>query len=66
MRNQYISDYIHRTTGKRRTAKQVGSRLQQLRETFEGKRREFRFSIFSGKCNLIDARASIEFTHPTL
>lgn len=33
MRNRFISDYIYEETGKRRTAKQVGSRLQQLRET---------------------------------
>lgn len=38
MRNQFISEFIFRTTGKRRSAKQVGSRLQQLRDTFEGKR----------------------------
>lgn len=41
MRNQFISDYIFQTTGKRRSAKQVGSRLQQLRDTYEGKQREF-------------------------
>ncbi|KAJ7618627.1 hypothetical protein FB45DRAFT_169771 [Roridomyces roridus] len=32
-RNRFISDYIFDKTGKRRTAKQVGSRLQQLRES---------------------------------
>ncbi|KAJ7663909.1 hypothetical protein DFH06DRAFT_1188862 [Mycena polygramma] len=32
-RNQFISDHIFAVTGKRRTAKQVGSRLQQMRET---------------------------------
>ncbi|KAF9482597.1 hypothetical protein BDN70DRAFT_874768 [Pholiota conissans] len=32
-RNKWISDYIFQQTGKTRTAKQVGSRLQQLRET---------------------------------
>ncbi|EGN91811.1 hypothetical protein SERLA73DRAFT_100109 [Serpula lacrymans var. lacrymans S7.3] len=37
MRNRFISDYIYRTTGKYRTAKQVGSRLQQLRDTSEGR-----------------------------
>ncbi|KAL9712180.1 hypothetical protein Ac2012v2_005257 [Leucoagaricus gongylophorus] len=36
MRNRYISDYIYQKTGKRRTAKQVGSRLQQLRDTCGG------------------------------
>lgn len=35
-RNRFISDYIYRKTGKLRTAKQVGSRLQQLRETCGG------------------------------
>ncbi|KAF9041758.1 hypothetical protein BDZ89DRAFT_315790 [Hymenopellis radicata] len=38
MRNRFISEYIYRKTGRRRTAKQVGSRLQQLRETCTGKR----------------------------
>jgi transcriptional enhancer factor len=33
MRNRFISDYVYETTGKRRTPKQVGSRLQQLRDT---------------------------------
>lgn len=38
MRNRFISEYIFHKTGKRRTAKQVGSRLQQLRDTCGGKR----------------------------
>ncbi|KAJ6471471.1 hypothetical protein C8R45DRAFT_1165254 [Mycena sanguinolenta] len=33
MRNCFISEYILRTTGKTRSAKQVGSRLQQIRES---------------------------------
>ncbi|KAJ3796040.1 TEA/ATTS domain family-domain-containing protein [Lentinula aff. detonsa] len=33
MRNRFISDYIYESTGKQRTPKQVGSRLQQLRDT---------------------------------
>ncbi|KAJ7766201.1 hypothetical protein B0H16DRAFT_387998 [Mycena metata] len=37
-RNRFISDYIFEKTGKRRTAKQVGSRLQQLRESCGGKK----------------------------
>ncbi|KAI9573174.1 hypothetical protein HD554DRAFT_2059548 [Boletus coccyginus] len=37
-RNRFISDYIHSTTGKYRSAKQVGSRLQQLRDTPEGRK----------------------------
>ncbi|KAG6333842.1 hypothetical protein ID866_5247 [Astraeus odoratus] len=37
MRNRFISDYIYRATGKYRSAKQVGSRLQQLRDTAEGR-----------------------------
>jgi transcriptional enhancer factor len=36
MRNQFISDYIFQTTGERRSAKQVGSRLQQLRGYVRG------------------------------
>jgi transcriptional enhancer factor len=38
MRNRFISDWIFEKTGKRRTAKQVGSRLQQLRDTCGGKK----------------------------
>ncbi|KAF7289747.1 TEA domain-containing protein [Mycena indigotica] len=37
-RNRFISDYIYEKTGKRRSAKQVGSRLQQLRESCGGKK----------------------------
>ncbi|KAI0070666.1 hypothetical protein K474DRAFT_1583418, partial [Panus rudis PR-1116 ss-1] len=33
MRNKFVAEYIFRTTGKRRTPKQVGSRIQQLRDT---------------------------------
>ncbi|KAJ6542507.1 hypothetical protein DFH09DRAFT_1173900 [Mycena vulgaris] len=36
-RNRFISDYIFDKTGKRRSTKQVGSRLQQLRESCAGK-----------------------------
>ncbi|KAJ7473513.1 hypothetical protein FB451DRAFT_1249422 [Mycena latifolia] len=35
-RNQFISEYIWRKTGQRRTSKQIGSRLQQLRESSVG------------------------------
>ncbi|KAJ6485539.1 hypothetical protein C8R45DRAFT_1074793 [Mycena sanguinolenta] len=37
-RNQYISDYIFAVTGVRRTSKQVGSRLQQMRDACKDKR----------------------------
>ena len=40
-RNRFISDYIFHVTGKRRSAKQVGSRLQQLRDTCGGKRSQY-------------------------
>ncbi|RDB24373.1 hypothetical protein Hypma_008520 [Hypsizygus marmoreus] len=33
LRNQYISEYIHNETGISRTPKQVGSRLQRLKDT---------------------------------
>ncbi|KAG2156737.1 uncharacterized protein EDB93DRAFT_1200595 [Suillus bovinus] len=36
-RNQFISDYIYRKTGKYRSSKQIGSRLQQFKDTFEGR-----------------------------
>lgn len=38
MRNRFISEYIFSKTGERRTARQVGSRLQQLKFTCNGKR----------------------------
>ena len=47
MRNKFISDYIFNKTGKRRTPKQVGSRLQQLRDTTEGKRSAYLSTIVS-------------------
>ncbi|KAJ7084719.1 hypothetical protein C8R44DRAFT_991852 [Mycena epipterygia] len=37
-RNRFISDYIWGKTGKRRSPKQVGSRLQQLRKSCGGKK----------------------------
>ncbi|KAJ7483337.1 hypothetical protein FB451DRAFT_1393444 [Mycena latifolia] len=37
-RNRFISDHIFSVTGTRRTAKQVGSRLQQMRDTCEDER----------------------------
>ena len=39
-RNKFISEYIFNTTGEKRTAKQVGSRIQQLRDTPTGKKSE--------------------------
>ena len=36
MRNRYISAHISKVTGKQRTPKQVGSRLQQMRDTCRG------------------------------
>ncbi|KAH6913376.1 hypothetical protein BKA70DRAFT_720602 [Coprinopsis sp. MPI-PUGE-AT-0042] len=38
MRNRFVSDYILEKTGKTRTAQQVGSRLQQLRDMCEDSR----------------------------
>ena len=40
-RNKFISEYIYKKTGETRTAKQVGSRIQQLRDTAAGKPSEF-------------------------
>ncbi|TFK67696.1 hypothetical protein BDN72DRAFT_85029 [Pluteus cervinus] len=37
-RNRFISEHIFKVTGKTRTPKQVGSRLQQLRETCDSDR----------------------------
>ena len=37
-RNRFISDHIFKVTGKMRTPKQVGSRLQQLRDTCQEER----------------------------
>jgi hypothetical protein len=36
MRNRFVSDYIYETTGKSRTPKQVGSRLQRMRDICKG------------------------------
>ena len=38
LRNRFIADYIREVTGKKRTPKQVGSRLQQLRDTCKEER----------------------------
>lgn len=37
MRNKFVADHIFEKTGVRRTPKQVGSRIQQLRDTQTGK-----------------------------
>jgi transcriptional enhancer factor len=41
MRNRFIAQHIESKTGISRTPKQVGSRLQQLRESCEDPHREF-------------------------
>jgi TEA/ATTS domain len=40
-RNKYISEFIYANTGKYRTAKQVGSRIQQLRQTCRDPKSEY-------------------------
>ena len=40
MRNKFVADYIYDKTQVRRTPKQVGSRIQQLRDTPTGKKSE--------------------------
>ncbi|KAJ7644877.1 hypothetical protein FB45DRAFT_300433 [Roridomyces roridus] len=45
-RNRYISDHIFKKTGKSRTPKQVGSRLQQLRESCTGQKLRHLLSPF--------------------
>ena len=40
-RNKFISEYIYKKTGETRTAKQVASRIQQLRDTAAGETSEF-------------------------
>ena len=42
MRNKFVADHIYDTTGIRRTPKQVGSRIQQLRDTHSGKHSQSR------------------------
>ncbi|KAJ7025511.1 hypothetical protein C8F04DRAFT_1128250 [Mycena alexandri] len=59
-RNRFISDYIFEKTGKRRSAKQVGSRLQQLRESCGGKQllhllSPFRKPAYSESAGSIDS-----------
>jgi len=44
-RNRFISEYILKKTGKHRTPKQVGSRLQQLRDTHQGKQRMLHLTV---------------------
>ncbi|KAF9222304.1 hypothetical protein BS17DRAFT_708933 [Gyrodon lividus] len=66
MRNRFISDYIHRTTGKYRSAKQVGSRLQQLRDTAEG--RELIDSLtrcYHTRTGPGSSNARVSICHPT-
>lgn len=41
MRNRFISEYIYHKTGKYRSSKQIGSRLQQFRDTSEGRECEY-------------------------
>ena len=65
-RNRFISDYIYHVTGKRRTAKQVGSRLQQLRDTCGGKRSQCsshlssRFFVLTDKRPLHSSQAAFQ------
>ncbi|KAJ7142700.1 hypothetical protein C8R44DRAFT_924328, partial [Mycena epipterygia] len=63
-RNQFISEYIWRKTGQRRTPKQVGSRLQQLRESSLGQ--ELHDLLFPSPQSIIDrALLSVNVSHPT-
>lgn len=41
MRNKFVADYILEKTQIKRTPKQVGSRIQQLRDTQTGKESEY-------------------------
>lgn len=52
MRNKFVADHIFDTTGVRRTPKQVGSRIQQLRDTNSGKHSESKLRRV--KCVLSD------------
>ncbi|KAI0319285.1 hypothetical protein OF83DRAFT_1170358 [Amylostereum chailletii] len=70
-RNRFISDYIFHVTGKRRTAKQVGSRLQQLRDTCGGKRilkllsnRDFSSSDAHSSSSSSSSAAAFSTTNP--
>lgn len=47
MRNKFVADYIFEKTQVRRTPKQVGSRIQQLRDTQTGKESGYR-DVLSG------------------
>ncbi|KAJ3535353.1 hypothetical protein NMY22_g6529 [Coprinellus aureogranulatus] len=53
-RNRFISQYIYEKTGKIRTHKQVGSRLQQLRDTC--KSRKILALISQGSCEDIEGK----------
>jgi hypothetical protein len=53
MRNKFVADYIFEKTQQRRTPKQVGSRIQQLRDTHSGKQSKSS-SIFAGIADIAD------------
>lgn len=52
MRNKFVADHIFETTGVRRTPKQVGSRIQQLRDTNSGK--HSKCSLSQSTCSFLD------------
>ncbi|KAF9258345.1 hypothetical protein L218DRAFT_826711, partial [Marasmius fiardii PR-910] len=60
MRNRYISAYIYQKTGKLRTAKQVGSRLQQLRDTCGTKKLQH---LLSPSCRKASASTALKSYH---
>ncbi|KAJ7080169.1 hypothetical protein B0H15DRAFT_787415, partial [Mycena belliarum] len=69
-RNRFISDYIYNRTGERRSNKQVGSRLQQLRHTSTDPRRELylRLSAYLIRhpvLHLLDPVRPLTHTHPS-
>jgi len=56
-RNFFLSAYVFSVTGRRRTAKQVGSRLQQLKDTCREPTSTYRCIDFglSSRCGLISS-----------
>ncbi|KIM44775.1 hypothetical protein M413DRAFT_362257 [Hebeloma cylindrosporum] len=73
-RNKQIAEYIRKQTGQTRTAKQVGSRLQQLRETCEDpeildliQNKSFPWDVRHplGRCSTRRGSESSEYSSPT-
>jgi len=64
LRNRFIADYIREVTGKKRTPKQVGSRLQQLRDTCKEERSKSRRILLTKSALKTDPTLSTQVDFP--